>query len=423
MALRPLPSPWNVYNLVGSPFFQETLESGDRTPRPLSLFVGRRSELKRLVGGIHGAGANSSRQAVAGAPGVGKTTLVKELKAVVLEEGYLTADEFVPILAGDTAESLFGRVLGALYDTIIANRPQSGAAPAMQAAQVLVRVARLGTGGLNLSAFGFGAGASKGTTVVTPKDILIDGPRVMRDLMDLVQGADARGVLLHLDNLENLSESDAARAAEILRDLRDLMLLHSGLHYVIVGTVDAVSVAVNAHQQIRNIVGTLVLEPLGIADVHRMLEARYAHLRADPTKPVSRPVAATAVELLHEFFRGDLRGLLKALDDGITPLIGLAGTDHAMSIADLRPVLQRRYAAELGALTEQARVQQLTRWGTETPGTAQTQKSLAALWKVSQPAVSAALVYLVRQGYVQVLPRAGSEATRYVLSGVSRLIF
>lgn len=424
MALRPLPSPWNVYNLVGSPFFQETLESGDRTPRPLSLFVGRQTELKRLVDTIHGAGENSSRQAVAGYPGVGKTTLVKELKATLLAEDYLTTDEFVPIVAGDTAETLFGRVLGALYDTILANRPHSGDGPAMQAAQVLVRVARLGTGGANVSAFGFGAGVSKGTTVVAPKEILIDGPRVMRDLMRLVRESDARGALLHLDNLENLSESDAARAAEILRDLRDLMLLHSGLHYVIVGTIDAVSIAVNTHQQIRSIVSTLQLEPLAIADVHRMLQARYEHLRAGPSAPVVPPVEEEAVAALYQFFRGDLRGLLKALDDGVTPLIGLSGEAvRPLSGAEIRAVLRQRYSAELAALAEQARVEQLTRWGTTDPTSAHTQKSLAALWKVTQPAVSSALAYLIRQGYVQALPRSGATATQYVLTGVGRLIF
>ena len=77
---------------------------------------------------------------------MGKTTLVKELKALALEAGYLATDELVPILAGDTAESLFGRVLSVLYDTILANRPQCSDNAAMQNAQQLVRVARLGTG-------------------------------------------------------------------------------------------------------------------------------------------------------------------------------------------------------------------------------------------------------------------------------------
>ena len=155
-----------------------------------------------------------------------------------------------------------------------------------------------------------------------------------------------------------------------------------------------------------------------------MLRARYEHLRLDTSARVVPPAANGAVAVLYEFFRGDLRGLLKALDDGVTPLIGLAGaTARPLTIDELRPMLQQRYAAELASLPERGRVEQLARWGTTDPAGPQTQKSLAALWKVSQPAVSGALAYLVRQGYVQALPRSGGKPTQYALSGVGRLIF
>src|SRR5258705_1639568 len=181
MSLPQLPTSWNLYNLASSPYFQGTLEHGETSIRPLSLFVGRVKELKYLRGRIHGAGQGSSRQAIAGVPGVGKTTLVQELKAMVLQDGYLATDELVTVLAGDTADGLFGRVLRALYETILVNRPQSHGSPAMQAAQLLFRAAKLGTGGASVSIMGFVVGATRGTTVVAPRDILIDGPRIMRD--------------------------------------------------------------------------------------------------------------------------------------------------------------------------------------------------------------------------------------------------
>ena len=425
MSQRPLPTPWNVYNLVQSPFFQQALESGEQTPRPLSLFVGRAIELTRLRDTIHGAGDNATVQAIAGAPGIGKTTLVQELKALALEDGYLTTDSYVAILPDDTPDGLFGRVLGALYDTVLANRPQSATNPALADAKLLVRATRLTSAGLTLPLPGIGGvGGSRGTSAVTPKDIMIDGPRVMRDVMQMVQGSDARGVLLHLSNLENLSESDVTRAAEVLRALRDIMLLHNGLHFLIVGTTDAVSLAVNTHAQVRSIVSTLLLSPLTIDEVHRLLRARYDHLRVNPTRPAVPPVDDAAVTTLYEFFGGDLRGLLKALEDGVIPLIGLQdATPRPLGIQELRPVLQQRYAAELAALPEQTRVTQLTAWGTTAPASFQTQKSLAKLWKLSQGPVSIALGYFVRQGYVIALPREGTRPIQYVLSGVSRLIF
>lgn len=424
---RLLPTPWNVYNLAGSPYFQEALEATEHTPRPLSLFVGRQAELDRLQTTIRAAGWNSTRQAVTGAPGIGKTTLVKELKALALADGYLTSDTLVPILGGDTPKSVFGRVLGALYDTIIANRPMAIDNQALKDAQVLVRATRLGTGGGSISLFGAGAGVTQGATALIPHDLMIDGPRVVRDLSRFVQTSDARGVLLHLNNLENLTDADAAHAADLLRDLRDPLLMQNGLHFVLVGTTDAVSTVVNTHQQVRHTVSVLRLEPLTIADVHAMLDARYAHLRLDSRRPAMSPVEPAAVGLLHDLFRGDLRGLLKALEDGVEPLLGLVGqggSERPITTDELRTTLCARYTTELNAQPEPTRIEQLTAWGKKEPASVQTQRTLKTLWKLkSQSGVSYAVSALVRQGYIVALPRVGAEPIQYVLSGVSRLIF
>lgn len=422
--MRPLPNPWNFYRLAGSPFFQEVLEATDVSTRPLSLFVGREREIRDLRSRIHSAGPRSSRQAVAGSSGIGKTTLVQELKGLLLEDGYLTSDGLVPVLSGDTAESLFGRVMGMVYDTILANRPGAAESRAMRDAQVLVRATRLSTGGGSISTPFGGLGATRGITVLSPGDLMIDGPRVLRDLARLVQSSDAHGLIVHLNNLENLTESEAANAAEIVRSLRDPMMMHDGLHFVLVGTSDAIQTVVHTHAQVRTVVSITALAPLPLRQVHELLAARYQHL-ALHGGPAIPPVQDSAVEALYEFFRGDLRGLLKALDDGCTPLIGVAhpGSPAPLSIDDLRPVLQDRYGAYLAGVKEQNRVDQLTRWGTKDPAAAHTQKSLAALWRVSQPTVSQALAFLVREGWVLQLPRAAGEATQYVLSGASHLVF
>lgn len=438
MVPPPLPTPWNVFNLRASPYWQESLGGNDQA-HPLSLFVGRAAELGELEGVLYGAGESSSRQAVAGAPGVGKTTLVKEFKARARERGYLTVDDFVAMLPGDTPDGLFGRVLGLVYETILANRPMTAGNTAMQAAQQLVRAGQVTTGGGGgISAFGMGTSVSKSGALTTPKDVMLDGPRVLRDLMSLVRGSDAHGVLVHglvhVNNLENLSEADAVASAEILRALRDPMLMHPGLHVVVVGTTDAVQTVVNTHQQVRHTFSTQVVQPLGVADVHQLLAERYAYGRLDTNAPAVAPVAQTTVGTLYALYQGDLRGLLKALDDGVRPNIALAvapppvggggaGTARALTAAEIRPTLQQRYAADLATLKEKKRVEQLTTWGRKAPAEPQTQETLARLWKVSQGAVSVALAFLVKEGYVLALPRQEAGPTRYVLSGTSRLIF
>ena len=432
MSLPDLPTVWNVYNLRGSPFFQDTLLSGHER-RSLDLFVGRTAELADLR--AHLRGRDSSRQAVAGTSGVGKTTLVQMLKAVALQDGYLTTDALVPFVTGDTPEAFFGRVLSAVYDIILANRPMAGGHEAMQAAQQMVRAARLATGGASASLFGVGGGVTRGVTVVTPKDVLIDGPRVLRDLLTLVRNSDARGLLLHLNNLESLSGRDLARAADLLQSLRDPMLMHEGLHVVLVGTTDAVNDVLGAHAQVRNVFrAPLLLEPLSLIEVHTLLQARYDSWRLHDDRPVHAPVEEEAVDRLFEIFQGDLRGLLKALDDGVEECIGLGATGDAtaatrsgsavppVALPELARALQARYAAVMRGELDEARIAQLDQWATTDPDAVRTQRELMGLWSLSQGTVSTVLGTLVGAGYVIARPRQGNEPIQYTLSGKSRIV-
>ena len=115
MPLAPLPNAWNLYNLKHSPYFQGALEGdGDEAVRPLILFVGRRQELRTLAEEIRGAGNNATRHAIAGAPGVGKTTLVQELKSQLRHDGYFSTANHVQILPDDSAASLLGRIIASI---------------------------------------------------------------------------------------------------------------------------------------------------------------------------------------------------------------------------------------------------------------------------------------------------------------------
>lgn len=430
MALPPLPTPWNIFNQRATPFWQESLGGNDEA-HPLSLFVGRGREVEEMEGVLYGAGASSSRQALAGAPGVGKTTLVKQYKARARANGYFTIDDFVALLPDDSPEGLFGRFLSLVYETILANRPMTAGNTAMKAAEQIARVSRVATGGGGGVAFmGASASANRSGTLTAPKDLLADGVRILGDLVALVRGADARGLVVHINNLESLTEADASASADLLRALRDPMLMHAGLHVVLAGTEYAVQTVVNTHAQVRSVFSTQVVPPMGVEEVHQLLAERYRHNRLNTNTAPIPPVEDASVAGLYILYRGDLRGLFKALDDGIRPNIGravtAAGTQakvRPLTMADIRPTLQRRYASDLEALREKKRVDQLKAWGQRHPDAAKTQADLQKVWKVSQAAVSTALAFLTKEGYVLALPRDGASRTSYVLSGTSRLIF
>lgn len=426
MTLPALPTVWNVYNLRGSPFFQDTLVHGHER-RPLELFVGRTRELDELRTHLHGR--DSSRQAVGGVSGVGKTTLVQMLKAAARDDGYFASDSLVPFVTGDTPEAFFGRFLGVVYDTILANRPMSGDNPAMQAAQQMVRAARLTTGGGGINLLGAGASLTRGVTLITPKDILLDGPRVLHDLLAMVRNTgEARGLLVHLNNLESLSGRDLEGAADLLQSLRDPMLMHEGLHIVLVGTTDAVNDVVNTHAQVRNVFrAPLLLEPLSLAEVHELLRLRYDRWRQKPDEPALAPVDDTAIDRLFSVFHGDLRGLLKALDDGVEDCIGLAqGTGAhpvpAVGFLELTSALQVRYRAVMQAELDDLRATQIMQWVDDDAPGRKTQKDLMQVWGLQQGTVSTALNRLIAAGYVLAHPRNGNQPIQYSLAGKARLI-
>jgi len=425
--LPALPTPWNVYNLRASPFWQEPLSAGDPV-HPMSLFVGRETEFATLTNTIAEAGHSPSRQAIGGAPGVGKTTLVKRVKAWAHEHGYWAVDAVVPILSHDAAESLFGRVLAMVYDTMLAYRPALADNETMQAAQVLVRASRerMRSGGFSLPAIG-GASVSQSVVTTAPREIMIDGARVMADVMRIVQGADGRGLILHLNNLENLTESEITQAATVLRDLRDPMLQHAGLHCLLVGTSEAVQAMLGA-PQLRSIISVVRLHPLPLPNVFALLEARYALLRVDAARAPVHPVTASVVEALYTLYRGDIRGVLAALQDGVAPNLGSHG-GAPLDVDVVLPSATARYVADFEGRSDEARFQYLEQWARGDRDAVYTQAELKALWDISQPAVSQVLTALRADGYVMPLARrpgagpTGRAATQHGLTGVARLLY
>lgn len=417
-----LPNLWGLYNLRSSPFFQATLRA-DSDATPLRLFVGRQRERQMLLTTI-GSSA-SSRQAVAGRPGIGKTTLVQTVKADAQAEGYWSSDEIIPISAEGASEQLLGQLLSGVYDAVLANCP-TAAGPEVEAAQQVVRSIRLRGGGLTVSAFGVGLGGSQSDSVATPPGaLLLDGPRVLRDLLRYALGRGSRGIVLHLNNLENLSEANASRAADLLRGIRDQALLQDGLHIVVVGTTDAVRTVVQSHTQIRSVFSNpLILEPLDLDDVKQLLANRYAALQLDPAKPWRPPATDAVVQGLYALFRGDLRGLLKALEDGITALLGLtsAGAEVApVGLDDLMITLRERNQAELQEQLGDTAWERLVAWAQVDSASIQTQIQLVELWQIKQPSVSQTLQQLIEAGAVEALPRRGREAIQYLMTGTARL--
>lgn len=418
-----LASLWHAFNLREGPFFQETLAGTADRGYPAELFVGRKAETERMLRTL--AGGRSSRQTVAGDPGVGKTTLAQHVKQRAASTGYLSYPEPVSLGAADSTDRLLERLLTYVYDTLLSHDTGGKISnlEAMQNTRHLVRAVRSRAMGAELSVLGTGGGFSVDNQYhVPPVSAALAATPLLRELAALArEKLGAQGIIVHMNNLENVTPAGRDKAALILRDVRDL-LLYPGYHFILVGTADALTAIIGAHAQVRSVFGiTQPLEPLSLAEVNELLERRYKYLRLNSRKPPIAPVERAAVAEVYELFRGDLRGTLRALEQAAERLAGYGDPATApMSAPDIRRILGPLYLAELGHAVPQSAARMLLAMKKFSERSFM-QKELMKQLQLPQSTLSENLQALQRQGYVEASGREG-RAIVYRLAGAARLI-
>lgn len=334
MSTPVIASPWTPYGLGDDPFFQAPLAPAEDSTRPISLFVGRGHEMQLLGGQV--VGSASSRAVVQGPAGVGKTSFVNRLKVALAEHGVLTHEQPVRVVPGMIPRQFCAEVLRVLLQIRAtlnlppAARGAGGRALARTAAELRGvsaddadaywrRVGRIVEGedtvaaGVTIGPIG---GQHERTRIPAevPDLSLIDD--VARGIALLAgAGSRARRVLLHVNNLENLSRDHARAAAGLFQDVRDLFLAEHG-HWLFVGAGDLEQTIFRSSPQLGGIVPfAITLGPLAPAEVAELLARRYEHLRRGVrfTPPVAPDVAAA----IYRRYRGDLRNFLRLLSRAV----------------------------------------------------------------------------------------------------------
>lgn len=420
MALHNL---WHLYNLKESPYFQQDLQVSGEARYPIELFVGREAEAERLLNVI--GGARSSRQTVEGLPGFGKTTLVQYVKARAARAGYISYPDPVSTAGADSADSLLVRILSHVHDAITSHLGEKVKdEAAVDTARRLVLDTRVRDVKVSASLGGFGGSreVTKRTEPAAFHSGLLTIPPLLRDLSAVVRRHGFEGIVVHLNNLENLlSDAERSRAGLVLRDLRDVFL-YDGYHFLLVGTPEPVRAIIAPHAQLRGVFGIgRALEPLSGEEFQRLLARRYAHLRLTDRDPIRHPVEDDAAGEIYELYRGDLRGTLRALDAAAHELIGYTDPPGSPIQREqlarvLVPLLRREAEASLGdTLLDYL-------YDLRILGDALfTQKDLMSLWDVAQATVSTNLREFQRLGYVEEYGREG-RLVWYGLTGSARLV-
>ena len=159
-------------------------------------------------------------------------------------------------------------------------------------------------------------------------------------------------VLLHVNNLENLRDADLAKAATLVRNLRDYLLIPGG-HWLFVGKTGITQDVFEAREEVGSIMAQpVVLEALSPQALRGLLDVRYQRLRRGRTftPPVSLDVAVG----LYGRFHGDLRSFLQLLSraaERALPADGKTSMDEAMILGAVAALYRERMVKRVGDAT------------------------------------------------------------------------
>lgn len=421
---------WTDRNLRDTPFFHQALDPSRETSYPIDLFVGRTDEANEILADV--LGTSSSRSAIQGTPGVGKTSLASYIKDQAGRSGIGSRARFVSLGHQARSEDVLLDILGYIYQVVLANGDMTTEnQEAVRAARQILEVQenRNLSASVGVPALGSIGGGTSVSYSTPASAVRFQAPVLAEQLLRVARDhCGLSGVLLHLNNLDNLSAQDVERAGLVLRDLRDWCLMFPDLHVLVVGTDYAVQNVIGAHKQLRTVfTSTASLDPLSLGELVALLEKRYEHLRMDPNTPVPPMVTGEALAEIYALFRGDLRGVFLALHRGIVRLTlrkGLSPRTPA-DLAHLLDVLRDLYREEIVRDLGEGSLNPL-RWlaksiGERTFTQAEVRKSL----KMNANQASEFVRTLLRFEYAVLGERIpdgpGRPRERYLLSGAARL--
>lgn len=322
-------SPWTPYGLRDDPFFQAPLQAGAEggAARSMTLFVGRDEELRILASQV--VGATSSRAIVEGVAGVGKTTFVNRLKTELARHGVLTHAEPVRVTPGMSPREFVGEVLKALLQMHAMLQAATAAGPG---GGVLRRAVRRGTqvvqdeiGLTDDAAFwrrisrliagedsvAIGVAGVQRERVRIPAEVELSLFDELAEALRRLAGAAGRRVLVHVNNLETLSQDNGSQAARLMQNVRDVFLADWG-HWLFVGTTGMADTIFRATPQVSSIIGAETrLAPLAPPEVAELLRRRYQHLHlGDRVAALTPPIEPDVGAALYARYRGHLRAFL-----------------------------------------------------------------------------------------------------------------
>lgn len=336
---------WAPYGLSNNPFFTGPLVSRPGIDRGIHLFRGpdRDDDADRLLQRIRNS--DNSVRLIEGPVGIGKTTLANRVKykvgaaasvavypdsiqihpsettpekmAAEMLYGVLVAVRSHPDLETEAEEEVQDEAGGRVVDSLVRAKDRSvGLSKILEATWTRTTILR------EAGQRPFG-----------------DWLDALRNVRDIASSHGVDRILLHVNNLDKATRTDADRVGDLFGQARDLLQI-PGYHFVLCSGAAFRQKALANRPGVTDILGApLRPSPLSPDDVEAIIQARYEDLEI-PSRSFEAPIEPEEVARLFRLFDGDLRTVFEALGQTFMEEVG-PRTDPAPLDADDVVSIQR----------------------------------------------------------------------------------
>ncbi len=340
---RPL-TLWTRLGFRDDPYYVEPLPVDQES---LDLFVGRESDRRRLLDFLRQT--PTGKTMLQGPPGVGKTSL-----ANVVQQELFASGERCPLLsvievpADQSREAFLLTVISGIVSTLdeLFDAAEFRDEPAMTHAREAVRQTVRSARDLGINATlptGMGAGVQAGRSPVPTAPLAPTVPMLLDLLTGLTDVVCARGfdgLILPVNNLDTLTD---AQAAQFLNQTRDITMgQHApAIHWLFIAGAGLFQ-TLETQQEYRRISESftnnpVTIGPLAWTDVEAALERRRRHFGLEPD--VALPVSMTVAREIYEAGDGELRFTMARLSRTVREFASAYPSEHAVPDAIARTLL------------------------------------------------------------------------------------
>lgn len=337
---------WNIYGLKRNPFTTDAILI-DEGYLPLDAFVGRENELK-IIRTLFRMG-DGTRLIVTGETGVGKTTLVNYARAESIKNNkFFTHLREMSVDESWNVNEFIAHTLSNLYNTIERLKVKDFSQIIKKKLSYLFDIMEIKEEGFSVGIFGNSMGYNSSKNINTPKI----NTELLRRLFDETIGELNRigfkQIVLHYNNLENLSKEKLTKLFIGLRDF----LQNNKVHFIFVGGEPLPS-AIYDEDKVRSIFvyGLIELKTFTFEEIKEILDKRISYLSLENMN-VLKPYKDSVLVELNKIHRGNIRDILNSLSVAMVEI--LSKNPNTPIILDnyklrftLKDVLKQRYLSRM----------------------------------------------------------------------------